>query len=711
MIDILHSRFKYGYFLICIDEFDIILPQKYAGEDYREKVVNFLNGLNEISKELSKRPYPTLLVLLQTEYANKIFLDYIKRLSDATASRISPRTDITLGYDLNEVIEFVISRLEPERIKRAEDPLHPFSREVVEVLYREYEDKAEKKVLSLRVIEKSLLDLLDMGLKNNGKITTEMAQQVATIYAAEAKPSEVLYKVPPEAIERAREDLVKTPVERANAIMTCIEKILSTPKTIRNVLGDPESLDITSDYAILRKFYEFGYGNETYDCAVLYAVFKGKINVDLQEYVNMCMEGSPYPQLVLVFLHAPLESVSKLKNAEIVGLTGKDLELLFSIQYLPEIPSALDREFAYIISKINEALSKIRDIPKTSSVPKYCIRTLIGVILAYCEGGSSAEKINDFLELIYGQRYESTLSQYLSSLEGWGLVLPEEGRWKPCIPPSLEYLLRFDGGHIISRKEFKEKFPDNRFKNLEKLCIELGFYSKDEKNYLRKTKEDWKKKLDENYEFIKQHGKEEDSRLRHAKRLEKIAVNAPHPWCQVVYKFAFDFTNEIVSEIRMTEETLEGRINELKALKEKVITLEPRDKFLQELKKDLLSKIENGLKSPATVDIEQLREEYSTLETSVTETKAPSVEEHEIEKALEQVGPVLGIPEMPKIEEGFPEIEKAVLIQLEGKSMTLMELCDRITEYSRDVIKTAVMNLLEKGIICLTKGVNHDKKE
>jgi DNA-binding HxlR family transcriptional regulator len=704
MLDVLHSRFNFDYFLICVDEFDIILPQKYTGEDYRERVVNFLNGLNEISKEMTKRECPTLLVLLQTEYANKIFLDYIKGLSDATWSRISQRTDITLGYDFDEVKEFIISRLERERVQKVSDPLYPFSQSIVELLYREFEDKAEKKVLSLRTIEKSLLDLLEMGISQEGKITIEMAQQVATKYAPEAKPSEALYTIPPIAIESARKDLAKMPVERANILATCIEKIFK-PDPIRNILTEIESVDVTNDFAILRIFYEFGRGNETYDLAVLYAVFREKINTDLQRRIGSCYQLRPYPQSVIIFLHAPLqEVVPSFKNAHVIMLTGKDMELLFATNYLTHIPPELSKEFGYINGRVSEILAHIKDIPKTSTIPIPCVRAFIGVVSAYIAKDPSIEKIKEFLEIIYNEGYETTLSQHLSRLIDWGLIVYAEKEYKPTIPNSIAHVLSYPEGYRISSDIMKEMFPGKRFKNMEMLCIGCGFLIKEGNNYIRCTRNYWRQKLLENYEFITKRGKTEDKNFKLAQKIEKLSTSAQDPWDQITMKCAFDICNLTVTAIKSTEQTIEEKKKQLQELKSEIEALKPSDALSISLQHDLLSRVQKALASPENVDIDSLKAEYEGLKASIEATEiAPSqIAPSQAEKVLEHVPIALGIPELPTT---LAKIEQAILDCLKEKSMTLQEIYENIPQYSRDVLKTTVINLLEKGTVRLTKGV------
>jgi len=701
MIDILRSRFGFDYFLICIDEFDIILPPREAMETYHAQVTEFLNSLNEMSKEISKRNIPTLIALLQTHYANEYFHQYVSQVSDATGSRITPRFDITLGYDYDEMRDFVISRLEKEHTRKQPNLLYPFNEDIMKVLFNQFVDKASNKALSLRAVEQTLLKLLELGLGKGGVITVEMAQQAAQDFLPEKRPIQIVPEIPPHLLEQATADMGKPPLEKANLLAKAIEKALKITKVSEKL----ETLEISNNLAVLRGFYELVYGNNRYDVAIIFAVFKSTASEDMDQYLADTKKVPVFPQKTIIVASAPSGGPA-LERSDVISLSSNELQLLFSTLRVAEVPEVLARQLAFTIQKIPTKLAGIKDVSKGISIPAYCIRTLAAVALAHLKGEASTTAINNVLTILYGRGYDVKVSEYLSRLRENGLVVEESGQWKPAVPVSLEHIIGFKPEDSITRDYLKRMFPDKRAENLQSICLELGLCEKEGNELVRRSSGFWRKKWQENAEIVRKNVKQDTSDFEEALALERLAKNSQDPWSLVAYKFAFDVSDRVVQPIIASAEQREEATKNLSELKKKVERLKPPEKYFEQQKTDLLKRIEETLKSPQQSHYDQLNQEYNILVSSL----APS-EERIGESVVDrgQIATALGVTPVAK-GRSFGPVEDTITTALQSKALTFEELCGSLKQFSRDTLKTVVYDLLERGRIKLIGSKEHANK-
>jgi len=707
MIDILRRRFGFDYFLICIDEFDIILPPREATETYHAQVTEFLNSLNEMSKEISNRKIPALIALLQTHYANEYFHQYVSRVSDATGSRITPRFDIMLGYDYDEMRDFVISRLEKEHASKQVNLLHPFNDDMMKVLFNQFADKASNKVLSLRAVEQTLLKLLELGVDKKGHITVEMVQQASQDFLPEKKAIQATPEIPPHLLEQASADMGKSPLEKANFLANALEKALEKDEVLTKRVSDKlETLDINNNMAVLRGFYELVHGHNRYDIAIIYAVFKTVASKDLEQYVADTKKAPVFPQKTIIVAFAP-SGGSAVERSDIIRLGSNELQLLFSTRHVAEVPESLARQLAFTVQKIPTALAGIKDISKAISIPAYCTRTLAAVILADLKGQASVAAINKMLFALYGKDYDVKVSEYLSRLRENGLVTEESGHWKPSVPPSLAQLVGFMLEDNIPRDYFRTMFPDERGENLQKICIELGLCTKDGTTLTRRGPDFWRKKWQENVETVRKHAKQDTADFKEALELENLAKSLSDPWTTVAYKFAFETSDRVVQPIVASAKQRAEVMKDLDGLKKKVDRLKSPDKYFDKQKTKLLEDIEAALKTPQQSRYDQLSQEYNILVTSLQSAGEEHIDESGVDKR--QIATALGVPPSTK-ERGFGLVEKAVCDALDSKTLTLEELCKNLKQFSRDTVKTVVEDLLEKGAVKLIGSKQHVNK-
>jgi len=706
MIDILRTRFRFDYFLICIDEFDIILPPSEATETYHAQVTEFLNALNEMSKEISNRKIPALIALLQTHYANEYFHQYVSQVSDATGSRITPRFDIMLGYDYDEMRDFVVSRLEKEHASRQANLLHPFNEDMMKVLFNQFADKASNKVLSLRAIEQTLLSLLELGIEKKGLITVEMVQQAAQDFLPEKKAIQAAPGIPPHLLEQATADMGRSPLEKANLLAKAIEKALKKDEVLTVRISDKlEPVDINNNMAVLRGFYELVHGNNRYDVAIIYAVFKTVASKDLEEYVADLKKVPVFPQKSIIVAFAPSGGPA-MERSDIIRLGSNELQLLFSTLHVAEVPETLARQLAFTVQKIPSTLAGIKDVSKGVSIPAYCIRTLAAVILADLKGQASVTAINKMLSLLYGKDYDVKVSEYLSRLRENGLVIEDSGQWKPSLSTSLAQIVAVKLENSIPRDYFKTMFPDERGENLQKICLELGLCSKDGTALTRRGADFWRKKWQESSEMVRKHAKQDADDFREASELEKQAKSASEPWSSVAYKFAFEVSDRVVQPLVESAKQRTEVAKNLGELKKKVERLKSPDKYFDKQKTKLLDDIQEALKTPQQSRCDQLSHEYDILVGSLTEG-----EEHVDESGIDkkQIATVLGATPVAK-GHGFGPVEEAIDNALESKALTFEELCKNLTQFSRDTLKTVVDDLLDRGTVKLIGSKEHARK-
>lgn len=703
MVDILKSRFRYEYFLICIDEFDIILPEHQAGPQGDRDTVEFLNGLNEISKDLSNKQLPVLIALLQTHYANKYFHDYLKRMSDATGSRIVTRFDVTLGYNYDETRRFVISRLAPERIEKPSDILAPFSEGILKVLYEQFEDKGERKILSLRNIEQSLLKLLQLGLKNGGKITVEMAQQVAAESSSELAETPV-FAVPPEIIQQARADLARLPVDKVSRLMKATEDFLSKANILKNKFADlAEEVEVSDNLAITRTFYEIVHANNRFDVAMIYCLFRTDTPTDIQKIVDSTMQSKPHPQRIFVLAHSPIGLPREISNALLIPIRTNDLEVIFAASHMVDIPEEIARQVNFILGKISSSVAEIRDIPKAVSIPTYCLNTLASVAISFARSPSTAESIKDNLLTICGTSYERKLSEYLSRLRDWGLVLADGTACRPTIPTSLQRLLSISEGQSVPRDELKETFPEKRFDNLESIALQLGLFTREDGTLTRRNADFWRTKFSENIEAIDKTGALDEPKLAAARRLAELSDSARTPWQQVPIKYAFDLTNEVIGSVQSLQQSKNEIISRLTELQQATVTVEAPNHYVHEFKSKLLQDIEAARKSPETTQskIDELKENYQSLLNLATKKGGGELTSTN-DGAIAQLGEVIGVAPLSK-ERTYGPVEKKILDVLSSSPKSWPELTAQLSEYSEDVVKAVTIDLIEKDEIRLIK--------
>lgn len=706
MIDILRSRFDFDYFLICIDEFDIVLPPREASETYHAQVTEFLNSLNEMSKEISKRNVPALIALLQTQYANELFHQYVSRVSDATGSRITPRFDITLGYDYDEMGDFVISRLEKEHVRKDTDPLHPFNDDIMKVLFSQFADKASNKVLSLRALEQTLLRLLELGLRKGGVITVEMAQQAAQDFLPERRPIQIAPEIPLPLLQQASADMGKAPLDKANLLAKAIEKALKKDGTLTSKLSERlESLEVSNNLAVLRGFYELVHGNNRYDVAVVYAVFRSSASGDLEPYVADTKKVPIFPQKTIIVAFAPGGGPA-LERADLIRLDSNELQLLFSAVHVADVPEPLARQLAFTIQKIPTRLAGIKDVSKGVSIPAYCVKTLAAVIAAHLKGEASTTGINSMLTVLYGKGYDAKVSEYLSRLKDNGLVVEESGEWKPAVPASLRHLIEFKAQDSITKDYLKRLFPDKRAENLQNICTELGLCEKDDGGLIRRSSDFWREKWQENLETARKNAKLDTKEFKEAQSLEKLAKSSEDPWTTAAYKLIFDVSNQVIQPIIASAKQREEAAKNLEGLRKKVERLKPPEKYFDQQKTDLLERIQEALKSPQQSHYTQLNQEYEILVSSL----APS-EERIGESAVDrgQIAAALGVTPVAK---GLPfgPVEEAIGTALQSRALTFEELCGTLKQFSRDTLKTVVYDLLDRGRIKLIGSKEHARK-
>lgn len=700
MVSILASEFGYEYFLICIDEFDIILPEQRGGHDYATDVVEFLNGLNEVSKDLSNMRCPILIALLQTHYANKYFHDYIKRLSDATGSRISTRFDVVLGYEYKEVREFVRSRLEPERTREVSDPLTPFSDEVIGLLYEQFEDKGEKKVLSLRLFEQALLKLLEMGLQRHGTITVEMAQQVASELTPLTDETSA-QAIPPEIVIQARRDLEGKPIEKASKLKQAVESYLDRSSALQERYSDvAEPVELTGDAAIIRAFYGLVYANNSYDVAILYCVHRSHVTTRIQEIVDATLRCKPQPHRVIALVHSPVAALTELSGAELISIKTRDLELMFSALHMPEVPDEVNRQISFTLGRIASAVAQVRDIPKALKIPAYCVNTAFAVVIAHVKGRSTIVEIGDALELVFGKRYDRNLSEYLSRLRDWGLVQSEGETWMPLVPSSLQTILSLAEGTPISRDELEVAFPRKRHENVETLAMCMGFLVEEDDRLVRKGLDFWESKFGDSTEKAEQYGQHDTKEVQEARHLAEVADNVYDYWSQVALKAAVGLDERAVSPVIDSQKEREVSLRKLNELRQDVEGMKPHSKHEDTIRKELISRIDKAKESPEAPDIDQLTDMYNGLvglegETSLGSSGLQGALRPTRADELARQGP----------------IEQEILRILSDKPTGLEDILKQLPRYSEDVVKTILMGLIEEGKVSLTRGQVNDESQ
>jgi len=706
MIDILRTRFGFDYFLICIDEFDIILPPREATETYHAQVTEFLNSLNEMSKEISNRKIPVLIALLQTHYANEYFHQYVSQVSDATGSRITPRFDIMLGYDYAEMRDFVVSRLEKEQASKQANPLHPFNEDIMKVLFNQFADKASDKVLSLRAVEQTLLKLLELGIEKKGLLTVEMVQQAGQDFLPEKKAIQASPEIPPHLLEQATADMGKTPLEKANLLAKSIEKALTKDEVLSAKISDKlETLDINSNMAILRGFYELVHGNNRYDVAIIYAVFKTVASRDFEQYVADTKKAPVFPQKTIIVTFAPSGGPA-MEGSDVIRIGSNELQLLFSSLHIADVPETLARQLAFTVRKIPTALAGIKDVSKGVSIPSYCTKTLAAVIMADIKGAASTTAINKMLNILYGKDYDAKVSEYLSRLRENGLVTEESAQWRPSLPSSLARLIAFRPEDSISRDDFRAMFPDKRAENLHGICLELGLCTKEGTALTRRDTDFWRKKWQGNAEIVRKHAKQDTSDFREAMELEKQAKSSSDPWSTVAYKLIFDVSNRVAEPITASAKQQAEVAKNLGELRKKVERLKSPDEYFDQQKTGLLNDIDRALKAPQQSRYDQLNQEYNIL-VSPSETSSGGRAESGIDG--QQIAAALGTTPVSK-SHGFGPVEEAISAALESRALTFEELCKSLTRFSRDTVKTVVDDLLDRGQVKLIGSKEHARK-
>jgi hypothetical protein len=683
MMDILRSRFDFNYFLICIDEFDIIAPPGETSENYHLQVIEFLNYLNEMSKEISSRNIPVLISLLQTHHANQYFFQYISGFSNATGSRITKRFDITLGYDFSEMRDFVVSRLEREVDGYQKNSVHPFNDEILKVLFTHFADKSEGKVLSLRNVEQCLLRLLELGLPS-GKITAEMAEKVAAEYSTESLPVLETPDIPPELMSKARADLSKKLLDKANFLGSSFEKALEIDKILmRSSIEKLETVELNSQFAILRGFYNLVHGNAEYDVAINYVVFKSDVTKDYRKFVSDFSKSRIVPQGVVTVLFSPAEG-QKIDASDTIALSLRELEVLFCLRHAgAQIPVHLSREVAFTTGKIRDLLVAIHDVPKSAKLQDYLVRTLAGVAVAQLSSQANEENITEDLDIIFKKPYGRTLSQYLGELEERGLVIKSVEKYDLNFPPSVHFLASQPKQFKISKDKLKSALPEKRADNAEAVVLELGLFEKEGTTLVKRDSSHWATKWEQTYSLGRKNDKLDSKEFILAKDLEKRAKSAEEPFSTIAFKWSHELGQLALEPILAREREAEENKSALEELKEKASKLRfPTDKHLEQQHNQLLKKIEEALTVPGDAEVSALEHEYDILATAQPSTQ----------RAKEP----FRSSDFPTAKETMP-IEKKIAEKVTRAPKSFEELCNSIKDYSPDVLKPVVFEMVLDG--------------